>query len=367
MDALKVLHVLGELRSSGAEVALKVAGQKWRSMSVEALVLSTGREVGPYAEELEGAGYRVVHIPFRKSPTFFLDYVRTLRRERIDVAHVHTERAFFWLSICARIVGARVVRTVRSSFGFQGILRWRRGAQRLLARAVGVIFVSVGPSVQENETVRFRNPTRIIVNWFDAPRFVPPTEAERHRERDRLGLPPDRPVVVVVGNCAPVKNHEPLLRAVAQHCSEPYLLHVGEESDRRSECELSLSLGIRGRCRFLGRVDPLPALYAADLFVMPSLYEGLGVASVEALATGLPALLTDVPGSRDLREVAANTTWAGTSEHDLLDGLNRALAGAPLPFDAEAKARQHERVASLFSAESSIAAYETLYSNAKIR
>lgn len=357
----KVLHVLGGLRSSGAEVMLKIVGSRWREVGVDAHVLSTGQVIGPYAPDLADADYGIHHVPFRKSPWFFREVYRTLRRHRFDVVHVHTERAFFWLCVIARLAGARPVRTVHNSFGFEGGLRVRRAVQRFLARAIGTRFVSVGETVQRNEQRRFRNPTRWIPNWFDADRFVPPTAAQRQRERAKFGFGSDEVVLVTVGNCSPIKNHEALLRAIASHPSAPRLLHVGEEPAGSPEQHLARDLGIEDRCLFLGRVDPLSALHAADLYAMPSLYEGLSIASLEALSTGLPALLTDVPGSRDLRTLQVDITWSGTSAEALLQGLDRAIAANPERRDDAHRVRQHEHVASTFAIESSLASYLELY------
>jgi glycosyltransferase involved in cell wall biosynthesis len=72
--------------------------------------------------------------------------------------------------------------------------------------------------------------------------------------------------------------------------------------------------------RFLGGVTSLkPVLDSADVFVMPSLYEGFGVAAVEALVAGLPVVLSDVPGLRDFGKYTDSIRWCAPRADDLIE------------------------------------------------
>jgi glycosyltransferase involved in cell wall biosynthesis len=356
---MKVLHVLGELRSSGAEVMLRSAGPLWRQHGVYADILATGDRVGPYARVLETQGYRIHHLPFERSPRFALRFHSFLGQHDYDVAHLHTERAFIHLGLASRARRMTVVRTVHSAFPFEGALQRRRSYQRRLARWAGIRFVAIGPSVAENER-RFANPTRVVNNWLEVDRFTPTQPSQREAAREQLGVPPNGFVAVTVGNCSPTKNHASLLQALSQLEDPMFLLHVGEESDL-PERELASRLGLQDRCRFLGRTDPLPALRAADLFVMPSLYEGLGIASLEALSTGLPAVLTDVPGSVDLRDVSEDIVWSPTDP----EGLSAALARARVRFHGHRASSAREKQAALirerYSPMAGVTGYTTTY------
>ena len=119
---MKVLHVLNELMASGAEVMLCRSTLYWHNGGVEGEVLSTGEEVGPYAKDLEEAGYPIHHIPFRKNPRFFLTFYRLVREGRYDIVHIHCERASFYFGLTARLAGARIVRTICAIFHFKGFL-----------------------------------------------------------------------------------------------------------------------------------------------------------------------------------------------------------------------------------------------------
>ncbi|MCM2333069.1 MAG: glycosyltransferase [Anaeromyxobacteraceae bacterium] len=306
---LRVLHLLGELRPSGAETMLVVAAPVFKSHQVTSEILSTGEAPGPYAERMAAAGYRIQHLRFAKSPAFFLALWRLLRRGRYDALHVHTERAAFWISLTGILARVPVIlKSIHNNFAFSGNLRARRMVQRHLMAWWGVRQVAVGRSVQETERRRYRLETVLVNNWFDEERFRPPEGAEREAARRSLGLADGEVALASVGNCNEFKNHGELLRALAllPPGRRPVYLHVGAEEPGLPERALAERLGLGDRVRFLGSLsDVRPVLHAADGFVMPSLREGLSISALEALATGLPAILSDVDGLRELGEVFA--------------------------------------------------------------
>lgn len=358
---MKVLHALGELRASGAEVMLRTAGPLWADLGVDSEILAVGPSIGPFAEELQAAGYGVHHIQPDRRIDLLHNFSSLLHRNRYDVVHLHSEWAFMHLALIARTHRSSVVRTVHTNFQFEGNLRLQRILQRNVARRAGVRFIAISQRVAENERTRFRNPTSRVDNWFDSSRFVLTTAHERTQARSRLGVPPDAYVAVTVGNCSPTKNHVSLLRGLAALEEPMLLLHVGEEDEGQPERKLVKELRLEGRCLFLGRTDPLPALQAADLFVMPSLYEGFSIASLEALATGLPAVLTEVPGNLDLQNLGVRAVWSSTDPKGLESSLAVARSQwieSPTPEDA---LQQSRRIAKQFSAAQGVARYAGIY------
>lgn len=356
---MRVLHVLDELRPSGAEVCLRVAAPLWAAHGVQCEILSLGAALGPYAPVLEAAGYRVTHLPQDPFRRFLPAYLRLVRG--YDVVHVHVERANFYNALAARAAGVgRIVLSVHNVFGFTGGLRLERRVQRALLRRAGVRFLSVSASVREAELANFANPTTQIDNWYDDVGVVPPTPAERAAARARLGLAEGELAVVTIGNCSPVKNHGAALRALDG--TPATLLHVGLEEPGEPERKLAADLGITDRVRFLGRVDDVVGvLAAADVALMPSRWEGMSIAALECLAAGLPALFADVPGLRDFRALGVPVEWVAPEPASIAGGLGRVAA-----LDlAERRRRGHAGAAIMrerFSARRGVAAYAELYS-----
>jgi len=326
---VKVLHVLNELKPSGAERMLRLAAGPWLRDGLELEILSTGSELGPYAPTLVDAGYVVHHIPLHPVHRFLTAYRQLLRDSDFKVVHVHPERANVLLAMMARTSGAGVVRTVHNVFDFRGRLRLERLVQRAILRQAGVLHVSVGQSVAEMERRNFRNPTVVVRNTFDEGRFRPALEVERQQARAEFEIAPEQLVVVVIGNCSAVKNHQALIRAVALPSASAFkVLHVGLEDEAETrERQLVEELGLGDRIQFLGFIDDVPRLlHAADAFVMPSLYEGLSIAALETLACGLPSVLADVPGLRDLRPHVPDAWWVGSGPEPISIALGEIAA-----------------------------------------
>ncbi|WP_170128015.1 glycosyltransferase [Euzebya rosea] len=325
---IRVLHVLDVLRPSGAETCLRIAGDMWADLDIDCDVLATGDELGPYAAPLHRAGYRTAHLPLDPFTDFARTFLRLLRTERYDVVHIHIERANFYVAALARFAGARVVQHVHNVFAFDGAHGLERRVQRNLMRAAGIPFLAVSDDVVENERDRFHIDATTFLNWADLERYQPDAAA-RGPAREALGIPAEAFVLVSVANCHDFKNHLTMVRAMAQLDDGVRWLHVGSGGLEEEEQALARELGVEKRISFLGQRDPLQALRAADLFVMNSHYEGQGISAIEALASGLPAVLSDVPGLRNLGDMGVPARWCGTDAESLAAAIDASRAAPP--------------------------------------
>lgn len=358
---MKVLHVLNELRPSGAEIMLRIAAPLFREHGVECEIVATGDTPGPYAGALERVGYRIHHIPFRRSPAFFLRLARFARQGGFDLVHFHAERAFIAHVFAARLFGFRkLVRTVHNNFAFDGWLRKRRAIERRLAEVLGTRYIAIAPGVEHNERERYGTRPQLIPNWFDGARFGVTGEPERIAARSALGCGAEEFVLVSVGNCSPVKNHSALIEALARCEGGWRHLHVGHEEEGAPERALAARLGVADRITFAGAVDDVrPYLQAADLYVMPSHFEGLGIATLEALAVGLPALLTEVPGLVDFRHYLDDIHYCQPTADSLAAALQPLIWRGP-GLDGGGMARS-AAIHRAFGAERGVRAYSELY------
>ena len=346
---MKVLHVLNELRSSGAEIMLDQAYSWWRERGVESQILAMGAERGPFAEQLERTGYRIWHLPSPRLSWFSRawKFWKLLSRERFDIVHIHSEGEFARLAPVALLRGCRVVRTVHNCFVFSGWRRWRRFLRFRLFTVCGGKVIAIGDSVLNNEQTRYHTPCRMAENWCDSKKFVPETDAEKSRRE--LQLPEAYPILCSVGNCSETKNHPVILQALKQLLPEfPKILylHVGEEDRGQSERKLAASLGVENHVRFLGRVSPLPALQAAEIFVMPSHYEGFSIAALEALMCGKRAVFSNCSGLIDWKKYKLpQLCYAEPEVGAIAQAIRRALSPACTPdLEKVGKLREHYSV-----------------------
>lgn len=129
----------------------------------------------------------------------------------------------------------------------------------------------------------------------------PVSEEEKRGMREELGVS-GRKIILFVGRLVKVKGVDVLLRAFAQlGRSDAVLVVVGDGPERQNLEKLALSLGISDRVIFTGwRDDASKLVSIADVFVLPSLSEGLPQALLEALAHGVPCIVSDIPQLRGL-------------------------------------------------------------------
>lgn len=359
---LRVLHVFHELRRSGAETMMDVARDLWIEQRIDCELLAVGADRGDFAPDLERRGYAIHHLrPTRAA--LVTGFVALVRRRRPDVVHIHTERASFWLALAARSLGAGVVQSVHTMFRFTGTLRMERRLQRRIARALGVRFVAVSPDVASHERDHFGNRAEVIRNWVDLGRFAPPSPAERLATRNSLGLTDEDFVVLTVGNCWPMKNHSLVIEAITDPSTpaDVVYLHVGDHTVGCGPEERRAADGSarRSAIRFLGTRNDVPdLLHAADVFVMPSSYEGGSVAVIEALATDTPVVLGDAPGLRNFHDLLPELPLVSLEP----GALARALAESRLTTtNAITPGRRRAIAAEWFDPVRGVARYARIY------
>lgn len=168
---------------------------------------------------------------------------------------------------------------------------------------------------------RGRNPDRLGV----------PTPERRERARQALGLHPGDEVVVTVGRQEYQKGQRYLLEAVGRLLPDRrrlILLVAGREGHATPDLQrLHAALPDPQRVRFLGHRDDVPDVLAAgDLFVFPSLYEGLGGAVVEAMALGLPVVASQIPALEEVLEAGRNSRLVpAASSSALAEAMTQVL------------------------------------------
>jgi glycosyltransferase involved in cell wall biosynthesis len=227
-----------------------------------------------------------------------------LSRESFDIVHLHTSRAHSLAPYIRGVAGALVV-TRRMDYPPNRLF-----APFLFNQAVdGVAAISTAVAdALEGSGVRRDNVT-VIPSGVDCEMFHPPSEVERSRAREALGLAPEDIAVGTVGALELRKGHLHLLDAIAKvRSAGPGATNVrcfiaGDGSLQANLATRASSPALGGSAHLLGRIDdPRRLLFALDIFAFPSLAEGLGVAVLEAMACGLPVVASAAGGIRDAVE-----------------------------------------------------------------
>jgi glycosyltransferase involved in cell wall biosynthesis len=331
-----VLLVTPNLDVGGAQENLRTMAQHLAS-AARPVVVCTFAD-GPVRSDLERAGVRVEILPGRRHPVtslplFLLEMYRTRRRlvalvRRHGIGVVQTRglgTLDFLVMTLRRSRGVQVWWTIENvEFMVRaehlGSRPWmlapKRAAHRLLYRAGarlvdGIVAVSNETEDSFRRSVGYRGDRlHVVPNGADVDRF--PAACDRAALRRQLGLRPTDHVMTMVGTFKRQKGHRHLIdamRSVAPRLGHLHLLLVGDGELRPETSAAVARAGLSERVHFLGtRRDVAELLAASDSFVLPSLWEGLPVALVEAMASALPIVATDVSGTRDVM-VDGETGW----------------------------------------------------------
>lgn len=313
---MRIAHLITTLGVGGAEkhLLLLVAGQLQRGHEVSVGYLKgAGELAGAFAE----LGVEV-HAPRgRQGGVRALlgesgGVVRWLAARRPDVLHSHLLKADALAAFAARRAGVPVLVSSKHN-DERALLRWPVSVVHgLLARRVALT-IALSDHVARFTARHGRVPVARIrrVYYGVDPAALAPRRS-RAQVRRELGLDEAARVLVCVGRLAPQKDHPTLLAALAELPSDVVLLIVGGDPFGDGEARLRAQaqrLGLGGRARFLGiRHDVADLLAASDLFVLPSLWEGLGLVFLEAMAVELAVVATRVSAIPEVVEEGV-TGW----------------------------------------------------------
>jgi glycosyltransferase involved in cell wall biosynthesis len=241
---------------------------------------------------------------------FDLSAARSLRAlaAGADVVHFHTARAHalsLWLGKtgCIRIVTRRMDYAPRPRPYARVLYNRRVDWVVAISQPIRRVLIAAGVEAQR---------ISVIPSGVDLARFREADDVRSKMRREALDLQSDGLAVLVVGALVPRKGHAILLRAaqiLAGSGLRPVYAFCGEGSCRRELEQLAGAVGLADRVRFLGWCsDVAPLLAAADVVVMPSLQEGLGVAALEAMAAARPVIASRIGGLGEV-VVDGETGW----------------------------------------------------------
>lgn len=147
---------------------------------------------------------------------------------------------------------------------------------------------------------------------------------DRLAKRRELGIPEGSFVLLSVGELNANKNHEVVIRAIARRNNKSIQYVIAGEGERRDYLlKIAEELGVSGQVHLLGFRNDMADLYhAADVCVFPSIREGLGIAAIEGMASGLPLICAD---NRGTREYALNGENAIVCRCESIDDFENAI------------------------------------------
>lgn len=359
LRGLRIAHLIETNGPGGAERMLVHMAAELQAAGCHTVVVAPARGEGWLPEQLAGTGVTVecFQVENRPALAFTRWLTALLRRHRIAVVHSHEFSMAVYGAWAAWRVGIPHVTTMHGGRYYAQRLQRRVALRAAFALTDRVVAVSRELAGQLSRDL-----------WLPAARIttvgngVRPSgvEAQRSDLRQQLGLGPDDRLVLAVGNLYPVKGHRYAVEALALlqrvHLA---IAGRGDQADAlRAQAE---ALGVSDRLHLLGlRSDIGNVLAGADMFILPSLSEGLPVALLEAMFAACAIVASDVG---DVRAVLDD----GRAGVLVPPGHARAIASAvqgllDMPERArELGARAHRRAMQEYDVTRMVARYAAIY------
>lgn len=369
VERLRVLHVISRLGMGGTEHGVLKVIRGLGNQEFEHRICAVrgidqdfaGRmQIGTpaYSAASSRSGFQF--------PLFRL--ARIMRDYRPHVVHTRNFGAVEAIP-AARIAGIPVA--IHSEHGYEleilgGLPLRRRVLCRVAYAMADAVFAVTGDlrNYHSKQSWLPEHKFRVIHNGVDTNRFCPRPDIAS-AIRLKLGIPPARFVIGSVGRLVPIKDHGTLLQAaelLVQQGKDVHVLIVGAGPELpRLQERVGASTHLGERVTFSGASDSVPEmLNAMDLFVLTSIREGMSNTILEAMATGLPAVVTRTGGNPELVEDGQDgCLFPARDFRTLAECLSRCAEDTKLRAKFGEAAR--DRVLEHFSLQTMIARYRQLY------
>ena len=325
----------------------------WRSL----LMYHPSPGVVGLEREARDRGIDTLPVPVMRRSTRLPNIARALRQVRPDVFHAHLT----WPLRCSGGFVAAVAAGVRNRVATQQLYvrppeRSRRYGQLAVSTLVDrYIAVSTAMSTELQQAVLKPATVHVVHNGVEISRFDDPSETAVHRRLEQ-----QRPVVLALARLHWQKCLAYLIEAAARIPDAQFLVAGEGEERARLDAEVT-KRGLSARFRLLGHRDDTPNLLRqCDLFVLPSLFEGLPVSILEAMAARKPVVASAIPGTEEAVVDGTTGLLVPPGNADALTSAIRRMIDDPClrrRFGAAGRAR----VEAQFSAESMVSGVAQLY------
>lgn len=233
---------------------------------------------------------------------------------QIDIIHCNTPIGGVVGRLAGKKFKKKVIYTAHGFHFFKGaplfnqtILKW---IEMWLAHYTDVLITINQEDYEASQKFRLKKGGKAVYVpgvGIDLTSFCPLSDSEKENKRTELGLSLKDFVLISIGDLNDNKNTATIISALQNTPDNCHILICGEGPLKQNLISLAKEKGVDTRCHLLGfRKDIKDLLYISDAFVMASQREGLPRSTMEAMAVGLPCIVSDIRGNRDLIEDGKN-------------------------------------------------------------
>jgi glycosyltransferase EpsD len=300
---------------------------------------------------------------------------KLIKEEHIDVVHCHTPTGGMVTRRACKGLDVYVIYTAHGFHFYEGG-GWLhnlifRTAEDWMSRNTDTIVTINRYDEAAAREMHARNVYRMPGVGVDRERFVLTTPEMRKQARERLGIPEDAFYMISVGELRENKNQMTVLKTLAAIASQGTALEhmiygiIGSGRQRAEMEQFIEEHNIKNYVRFYGyQEDVRTYLQAADVLIFPSIREGLGMAALEALTTGLPVIATANRGSKEYIKSGVNGYFVPNFDIEVYERAMRAIYEDRSWHTQERRAEIRESVAA-FRKEATANVMRKVYNDAK--
>lgn len=295
---MKIVQIMPYFGLGGAEIMCENLIYELIKLGHDVTVISLFNSHTPITDRLEAAGTKVIYLD--KKLGFDFSVIKKIREickiEKPDAIHTHLYALKYAVLATMFLNNIRIIHTIHS-VAEKEAGNLSRKINRIFYKLLGVIPVALSELIRESVMKEYnlpRNRVSVIFNGIDLSKCMPKTDYS-------IG---EKIKILHIGRFSEEKNHIGLLEAFELfNLKYPNsVLQLIGDGEKRSEIENFIKEKNLVNCvEILGLQDNVyNYLHSADIFALPSLYEGIPITIIEAMGTGLPIVATNVGGIPDM-------------------------------------------------------------------
>lgn len=295
---MKVLQIIPMFKLAGAETMCENLCKALRNQGCDVVAVSLYTEHTPITDRLENAGIKVVYLGKKKGFDFstFVKLYQLMKKERPEVVHTHIYAARYALPVAAFCGIPKKIHTVHN-IAQQEQAKAGKIVNKFMFKHCGVIPVALSEEVKKTVEEVYELPSEQIPVIFNGVDLSNCKVKEDYIKKSEFKI-------VHIGRFMDVKNHAMILKTFAMFSkrhADAKLQLIGDGELRKDMVQLAQELGVENFVEFAGlQSNVYPWLHDADIFILPSKFEGMPMTLIEAMGTGLPIIASAVGGVPDM-------------------------------------------------------------------
>lgn len=295
---MKIVQVMPEFGLAGAETMCENLTYELVKLGHQVTIISLYDFHSPITDRLENSGIRIIYLNKKPGLDFSMIFklLKVFKEENTDV--IHTHRYVMQYAIPAAVLAGvrRRVHTVHNVAKQENSYLARK-LNYLFYKINRVVPVALSNLIKKTIIIEYGlkpESIPVILNGIDLSKCI----VKKDYDIDNCFK------VLHIGRFSEQKNHNMLIKAFGEFCKKApnsVLQLIGDGEKKEEIKQLVANLGISDKVEFLGlKENVYKYLNTADVFVLPSLYEGMPMTLIEAMGTGLPIIATNVGGIPDM-------------------------------------------------------------------